>query len=260
VTPPDGPAIPVNADVLAIIDARRVHAPRKDAKDDRSERRSHVVVRVNSGLPPAHVAAAQPAKWAATEIPAGTHARVMLMRTLYASQTHVQAPVEARLVEPIRINDQVVVPAGTLIEGQVTSVKGPRRLYRPANMRLRFNQLQTVDGRAVAAPAIVTAAEAENGAGAKVDSEGGISGGPASKKRLALDLAISYVGGKIVDDLLEEGLKMAYGPAVSGTAATVARYVGIGIGVTFLVMQRGHDVRLPQYTELELTFTRTRAQ
>jgi hypothetical protein len=42
--------------------------------------------------------------------------------------------------------------------------------------------------------------------------------------------------------------------AVTGAAvpeaASVARYFDFGTGLVFLALQRGHDVHLPQYTEL----------
>ena len=89
-----------------------------------------------------------------------------------------------------------------------------------------------------------------------MDAEGGISGGPAGKARMLIDVGAAYATGKILDDLLEEGLKWGFGPAISGSAATAARYVGLGAGGVLLLLQRGRDVNLPAYSELELTIAR----
>ena len=82
----------------------------------------------------------------------------------------------------------------------------------------------------VAIPASLSAAEADDKR-VWMDSEGEVHGGSRTKKRAALDLGLAYLTGKIADDLLEEGLKMGLGAAVSGSAAVGARYVGIGVGL-----------------------------
>lgn len=62
-------------------------------------------------------------------------------------------------------------------------------------------------GTATPVSTVLAGADVEKGAGASMDSEGAVSGGPASKARLAIDIGVAYASGKIIDDLLEEGIK-----------------------------------------------------
>ncbi len=260
VTLPDGKAIATEAEVLSMVGQRRLSTARGEvargevAPSALTAARSTVVVRISRGIDmQAPMAAPLPA---GTELAAGTRARVMLLTGLSASGSTQRQPVEARLLEPITIREGVVIPAGSRFEGIVSARQGPRRLYRAGKLQLSFNRLIMPGGAATPVSTVLAGAEVEKGAGASIDQEGAVSGGPASKARLAINIGVAYASGKIIDDLLEEGIKWGWGAAASGTGATVARYVGLGTGLVFLALQHGNDVRLPQYTELDLTFTR----
>lgn len=90
----------------------------------------------------------------------------------------------------------------------------------------------------------------------KIDSEGTLEGGRRGKVATVVGVGAAYLVGKVADDLLEEGVKFGVGIAASGTATIVARYVEIGTGLLFFFARRGKDARLPEYTELEVTFNR----
>lgn len=49
---------------------------------------------------------------------------------------------------------------------------------------------------------------------------------------MLLQIGVSYATGKILDDLMEEGIKGAAGAAAAGTAATAARYTSLAVGAT----------------------------
>ena len=66
----------------------------------------------------------------------------------------------------------------------------------------------------------------------RVDPEGALSAGPQSKGKMLLQLGVSYVTGKVLDDLMEEGIKAGLGAAAAGTAATAARYTSLAVGAT----------------------------
>ena len=120
---------------------------------------------------------------------------------------------------------------------------------------MAFDRLILSTGTPVAIPNSISAMEAEN-KDVWMDSEGSVRGGSRTKKRALLDLGLGYLTGKLADDLFEEGVKLGVSKAASGTVTVVARYIGIGVGLAVFFGQRGKDVRLPLYTELELTFPR----
>ncbi|MEZ5402123.1 MAG: hypothetical protein R2729_20790 [Bryobacteraceae bacterium] len=251
---PNGREKDVDAEVLAIVNQRRLVAKGQSLAAVPAQRGPVMILRLaDQGSP---VAPESPLFGAGHEIPAGAKARVMLTHNLRASDAKAGNPVEARLLEPLQLSGGAIVPAGSLFTGAVTAARGPRRLLRPASLRISFSSLRTPSGEVLPIATVLSSADVEKGAGASMDSEGGLSGGPPTKLRLAIDIGLAYAAGKIVDDLLEEGVKWSAEAIASGSVATVARYVGIGTGAVFLVLQRGRDVRLPQYTELELTFAR----
>jgi hypothetical protein len=72
-----------------------------------------------------------------------------------------------------------------------------------------------------------------------------------------VDLSIAYAVGKVTDDIAETPIR-AVGAAMSDAAvANVARYFGLGASAVFLVTRHGRDVRLPQYSEIEVDFGRS---
>lgn len=259
VTLPDGKTIATEAEVLSMLGQKRLTAARGEVQPSAlTAAKSTVVVRIPRGIIDTGAPVTPPLP-AGTELAAGTRARVMLLTGLSASGSTLRQAVEARLLEPITVREGVVIPAGSRFEGVVSARQGPRRLYRAGKLQLSFNRLVMPGAPATAVSTVLAGAEVEKGAGASMDQEGAVSGGPASKARLAINIGVAYASGKIIDDLLEEGIKWGWGAAASGTGATVARYVGLGTGLVFLALQHGNDVRLPEYTELELTFTRPMA-
>jgi len=73
---------------------------------------------------------------------------------------------------------------------------------------------------------------------------------------VAIDVGLSYVFGKVLDDLLEEGIKAFVTGVTSESAASISRYFGIGAGVCLLLARRGRDVTLEEYSEFEVSFRR----
>jgi hypothetical protein len=55
--------------------------------------------------------------------------------------------ITAKLTEDLYIDDNKVIPEGTVFHGQVSEVVGPRRVYRPGWLKLSFDSLTTPDGR-----------------------------------------------------------------------------------------------------------------
>ncbi len=69
--------------------------------------------------------------------------------TLSTDESQVGDPVSATTTEPILVENEVVVPAGSTIHGQVTEVdKGDYPLRRPS-MEIVWDRVETPDGRTV---------------------------------------------------------------------------------------------------------------
>lgn len=198
--------------------------------------------------------APQPLSSALT-LPAGTTLRAALLTPLHSSLSRDGDAVHATLLEPVAAADGSTLPAGTAISARVTRARGARWLSRPGRLVLGFQSITPPCGSATELSASLSRLDASEPTAFRVDPEGAVSGGPQGKLKLLLHIGASYAIGKLVDDVMEEGLKAALG-AAAGTAATAARYPSLGLGVFLFAMQRGREVSLPQYQEIEITLSR----
>jgi len=211
------------------------------------------------GLPAASSPCAAPASGTSsppTPIPPDTRVHAVLLSALSAKRSGQGDSFLARTIDPIWSGDRIVLPAGAVLAGHVTSRKPPRWLHRSGQLRLGFRTLQSSAREPADIVASVAGVESDARRKLSVDREGAITPERLSKKSMMVRAAIAYAGGKMLDDLFEEGVKAALGAAVSGTAATYARYIGLTFGITFFLAQHGNDVQLPEYTEIEVTFGR----
>lgn len=120
------------------------------------------------------------------ELPAGSEVDVRLVTRLSSDDAQVEDRVEATTMVDLYQGDDLLVPAGSVIEGYVSSVDRASRTDRKGSLTVMFTKL-TVNGRARDVRAYVTQAleseglkgEAERiGAGAGIGAIiGGILGG-----------------------------------------------------------------------------------
>ena len=120
------------------------------------------------------------------ELPAGTEVDVRLTTRLSSDDAKVEDPVEATTMVDLYQGNELLVPAGTVLEGYVSSVDRASRTDRKGSLTLMFTKLN-VNGRSYDVRAYVTQAlESEGfkgeagrvGAGAGIGAIiGGILGG-----------------------------------------------------------------------------------
>ncbi len=128
----------------------------------------------------------EPEAGANREIPAGSEVDVRLATRLSSDDAQVEDRVEATTMVDLYQGDDLLVPAGSMLEGYVSSVDRASRTDRKGSLTVMFTKL-TVNGRAHDVRAYVTQAlesegikgEAERiGAGAGIGAIiGGILGG-----------------------------------------------------------------------------------
>ena len=175
-------------------------------------------------------------------IPAGTSVRVDLITSLHTGKNRIGDVFQARVVEPVLVGNHLAIPEGAVFEGIVSQAKRAGRPYRSGRMRLSFQTFRLPGGQP-----IEIAVSATGGALAHsitMDAEGGLHGGPLDRKQALINIGVAYATGKFLDDMIEESAKAALGAAVAGSAATVARYVGLSAGTVMFLMHRGRDVSL----------------
>ena len=165
------------------------------------------------------------------EVPDGTLVKVKLMEELSTLTTKPGTSFSAEVSEPVMRDGQVVVPAGALLEGRVTFVRGGKRVGAAAAIHLEARTVTLPDGSRYMLTARVI--DTNSWGDTKVDSEGTILRKDHAKATDAMT-TLSTVGG------------MAAGAALGGVpGAVIGASLGAGVS-TAVWMRQDRQADLPK--------------
>jgi hypothetical protein len=174
------------------------------------------------------------------EVPDGTLVKVKLMEELSTLTTKPGTSFSAEVSEPVMRDGQVVVPAGALLEGRVTFVRGGKRVGAAAAIHLEARTVTLPDGSRYMLTARVI--DTNSWGDTKVDSEGTILRKDHAKATDAMT-TLSTVGG------------MAAGAALGGVpGAVIGASLGAGVS-TAVWMRQDRQAELPK--DLGIVFSLT---
>ncbi len=205
-----------------------------------------------AGTNPAATGAAAPAAAAATAnqltIPAGTKVPVVLKHAISTKGAREGDSVYAETTFPVVINDRVLVPAGTYVQGRITHVQRAGRVKGRAEVLLHFTTLIYPSGYTVMLPGAIEDVPGAEKTSMK-DSEGTIreDSQTGEKAKKAADYGIKGAGGGALGGVLATG---------SRTGAGVGAAAGGAVGIAIAMLSRGSDVRLESGTTVEMVIQR----
>jgi hypothetical protein len=193
-------------------------------------------------------AAPQAANPAQMVIPAGTEVPVALRHAISTKSAREGDPVYAQTTFPIVLNNHVLVPAGTYVQGRITKSQRAGRVKGRAEVLIHFTTLIYPSGYTVLLPGAI-----ENVPGAEKtsikDSEGTIQQDRQT--------------GEKVEKAAERGMEGGAGGAVIGglgsgsaTGAGIGAGVGGVAGIAMALLTRGADVRLEAGTTVQMVIQR----
>lgn len=194
----------------------------------------------------------------ALTLPAGTFAKVILLGGVSASKSRPGDAFQARLVEPVRLNSNIVLPEGTLLGGKVVSRTPPRMLSRAGSIMLTFTDL-TLPGRAsipIPMSASITGAELDQRSHTKIDPEGQMHGDRPGKAWMAINIGVTAGIAKEADDTLQLIIEAVVSTATDASTAGVGRIAATCASGLFILTRHGRDVVLPRFTEVNIVFDR----
>lgn len=171
----------------------------------------------------------------------GRKARLALLSPI-SSKSPSGSSFMAKLEEPAEVDGKPVLPKGALVEGHLETIPA-RRMMRRGALRMIFDRIKLPDGTVQPAHLELSTTESNS---AKTDSEGTVHP-TVSKKRLAIQLGGTALVAKLVDDLSEE---------VLATTAGSARWYGLAASTTFLLLQKGREVKLKPGEIIDVDFVR----
>ncbi len=173
-------------------------------------------------------------------VPAETEASVELLSGIHTRVSHVDDPVEGRLLQPVYVGGQVALPSGSLLYGRITQIRSAGRMHRPAQLAFRFEQITLPDGQTEPVAAVLASLDGLKSL--RLDREGYLQGGRG--------ISLNHVAGGLVGlgALATVGVKLG-GAAMLGPLLPAGGAVLLGYE---LLWPRGADVHLPPETRCRI--------
>ncbi len=183
----------------------------------------------------------------AAVIPAGTKIPLLLKQAISTKNAREGDAVYAVTAFPFVVNDRVLVPEGTYIQGKIMHTEHPGRSKKRAEMLIHFTSMIYPTGYTVMLPASVENTPGADSNSVK-DKEGTIQADKDTGKRVEDAAKGAAVGGTV------GGIAGAAAGGLNG-----ARYgglLGIAGGVAWALLKHGPDVKLEVGTSLEMEIQR----
>jgi hypothetical protein len=176
-------------------------------------------------------------------IPAGTRVPLSLKQAISTKTARDGDPVYAETAFPFVVNDHVVIPAGTYIQGKITHVQRGGHVKGRAEVLIHFTSMIYPSGYTVMLGGTI-----ENTPGAEhttmKDTEGTVRQ-DSETGRKAKSAAEGATTGAVIGAVTNGGKGAGIGAGIGGVA-------GLAIGM----LSRGADVRLEPGTSIEMEIER----
>lgn len=178
-------------------------------------------------------------------VPAGTQVPLRLAQGISTKSAKVGDAVYAETVFPITINDRIVIPAGTYVQGRISQIKRPGRVKGKAEFLMHFTSMIFRSGYTIMLPGAV-----ENVPGAE-------------QQRVKGDEGTIQQEGTKGKDVGTVAKTTATGAGIGAMAGQSAKGAGIGgaagaaAGLGWVLLTRGPDVNLPPGTSIQMVLQRS---
>jgi type IV secretion system protein VirB10 len=180
-------------------------------------------------------------------IPAGTKVPLLLKQAISTKNAREGDPVYAETAFPFVLNDHILIPAGTYIQGKIMHTEHAGRSKKRAELLIHFTSMIYPSGYTVMLPGYIENTPGADDKGVK-DAEGTIQQDKDTGKRIEDAAKGAAVGGTV--------------GSIGGAAAggfNGARYgglAGMAGGVAWALLKHGPEVKLQVGTSLEMEIQR----
>jgi len=171
-------------------------------------------------------------------VPAETEVSIQMLSGIHTQVNHPNDLVTARLLKSVYVDGRVALPSGSILDGRITMIRKSGHVHRPAELRLRFDEIVLPDGQAHPMAGVLAMLDTPKKLDLHLDAEGHVTGGRArSWKTLIAGAGVGGVGAiKVV----------ATGAAAASVGLSVAGAAAVGYE---LLWPKGHEVNLPPETQ-----------
>lgn len=191
----------------------------------------------------APVVATRPAASSTLTIPSGTKVPLALKQAISTRNAKEGDPVYCETTFPFVVDDRIVIPAGTYVQGKISRIQRPGRIKGRAELLMHFTSMIYPSGYTVMLPGSV-----ENIPGADKTSIKGSEGTVRQDSEKGKDIgtvASTASTGAVIGGLSAGGKGAGIGAAAGGLA-----------GLAIAMITRGSDVKLEPGTSIEMIIQR----
>jgi hypothetical protein len=196
---------------------------------------------------PAVTSPAPPVDPNVVTIPAGTKIPLSLKQAISTKNAREGDAVYAETAFPFVVDNRVIVPAGSYIQGKIAHVERGGRLKGRAEILIHFTSMIYPSGYTVMLPGSVENTPGADNKSVK-DEEGTIQQDKDT--------------GKKIEEGAKGGVYGASGGALAGglssgiNGARIGAAAGAAVGIGWALLKRGSDVRLDAGTSIEMEVQR----
>ena len=186
---------------------------------------------------------ARPASSSTLTIPSGTKVPLALKQAISTRNAKEGDPVYCETTFPFVVDDRIVIPAGTYVQGKISRVQRPGRIKGRAELLMHFTSMIYPSGYTVMLPGSL-----ENIPGADKTSMKGSEGTvrqDSDKGKHIGTVASTASTGAVIGGLSAGGKGAGIGAAAGGLT-----------GLAIAMISRGSDVKLEPGTSIEMIIQR----
>jgi hypothetical protein len=164
-----------------------------------------------------------------TTLPAGTLIITEMLTPISSKTASAGDRLRAKVIQPVNYQGRVVIPAGSIIEGQVQDVARARSRRRPGMIEISFDRLRLADNSTVPLDAVLAPAAEEDRK--RISEDGSLQ-----RRGNGIGRTAAFVGGGA-------GAGAVIGYVAGG--ALLGAGIGAGVGVAIAVLGKGHEAEVP---------------
>jgi hypothetical protein len=183
----------------------------------------------------------------AVVIPAGTKLPLLLKQAISTKNAREGDAVYAETAFPFVVNDRILIPAGTYVQGKIMHTEQAGRSKKRAEILIHFTSMIYPSGYTVMLPASVENTPGNDTNSVK-DKEGTIQADKDTSKRVEDAAKGGAVGGTVGS--------IAGGAAGGWNGARYGGLAGLAGGVAWALLKHGPEVKLDVGTSLEMEIQR----
>jgi hypothetical protein len=192
-----------------------------------------------SGAQPSHALAHE------VTIPAGTKIPIELRNAISTKGSHEGDAVYARTTFPVVLDEHILIPPGTYMQGKISSIRPAGRIKGRAEVLMHFTTLIYPSGYTVVLPGSLENAPSVDKAKVK-DKEGTITADSDKASKAATVAVPAAEGGALAGGLATGSRAGALGGAGAGLAA----------GMLGVMLSHGNEVKLMPGMTFEVVLQR----